>query len=759
MAGGANIRNENANAAYTLNFSAANFNVTAGLSTPNTTRTLTFGGINTGNNTVAGIIINNNASAAIAVAKADAGTWILSGANLYTGGTTISGGTLQFAKINAMPATGTVTVGSGTTLAVNAGGTGEFTSATSGNGSIGGLLSGVGGQGTSVIYTGNVSLGIDTANASGGTMTYAGNMVNVGTTLALRKLGANTLVLDGNNTYTGSTTVSEGTLQLGNGGTTGLLSTSSSIINNGTLAFNRSSAVTQGTHFGLISGTGAVTTIGTGTLTLGGDNTYSGTTTVATGGRLDVAVSANALGSTAAGTIVNSGGQLRLQNVTIGAEALTISGTGQGGTGGAIRGGSGSSTYGGKVTLAANATVFTGDPAVLTFDVASGDAFDLGSNTLTFDGAGTHQVNDGIAGTGGLIKTGSGLLAVSGTSSYNGTTTVSNGTLRAGAAAGGRAFGNLSAVTLAASPANNTALDLNNFNQTIGSLAGGTTGGITSGVVLGSGTLTTGGDNTSTSFAGVISGTGGLTKTGSGTMTLAAANNYSGATAVNNGLLKILSGGSISSSSTTVNNGGALDVGGTAGSVQVNSGGLLKGSGSAGAVTLQSGSLLNPGNSPGTLTAASAIISGGSTYNWEISGLTGTAGTTWDLFSVGGLLNMSGVTSANKWNLVVTGDSGFAGWTDTNSYSYVFAQAASVSGFSSTVGTDVTSLFNITTSGIASNPNASFNVNGDFKVVVGSSNGSTTLNLMAVPEPSTGSMLGLGLAGLVATRLLRRKSS
>ena len=217
MAGGANIRNENANAAYTLTFSATNFNQTAG-GLVNTLRTLTFGGINTGNNTVAGIITNNNASAAIAVAKADAGTWILSGANLYTGGTTISGGTLQFAKTNAMPATGTVTVGTGTTLAVNAGGTGEFTSATSGNGSIGGLLSGVGGQGTSVIYTGNVSLGIDTANAAGGTMTYAGSITNVGTTLALRKLGANTLVLDGNNTYSGNTTVSGGALQLATNG-------------------------------------------------------------------------------------------------------------------------------------------------------------------------------------------------------------------------------------------------------------------------------------------------------------------------------------------------------------------------------------------------------------------------------------------------------------------------------------------------------------------------------------------------------------
>jgi fibronectin-binding autotransporter adhesin len=261
-------------------------------------------------------------------------------------------------------------------------------------------------------------------------------------------------------------------------------------------------------------------------------------------------------------------------------------------------------------------------------------------------------------------------------------------------------------------------------------------------------------------FSGLISGNGGITKSGAGTVILTGANNYSGATAVNAGLLKILSGGAISSS-TTVNNGGTFDVGGTAGSVQVNNGGLLKGSGSVGAFTLASGGTLTPGNSPGTLTAASAIVLGGSTYNWEIKALTGTAGTTWDLFSVGGLLDMSGVTSANKWNLVVTGDSGFAGWTDTSSYSYVFAQAASVTGFSSTVGTDVTSLFNITTApGITSKPNSSFNPNGDFKVVVGSANGGTitTLNLMAVPEPSSGSMLLAGIGSLIVLRRFRKKA-
>jgi hypothetical protein len=185
---------------------------------------------------------------------------------------------------------------------------------------------------------------------------------------------------------------------------------------------------------------------------------------------------------------------------------------------------------------------------------------------------------------------------------------------------------------------------------------------------------------------------------------------------------------------------------------------------------LNSGGLLKPGNSPGTLTATSATVLGNSTYNWEISALTGTAGTNWDLLNVTTLLDMSAITGtgANKWNLVVTADTGFAGWTDnTRSYSYVFAQAATLSlasGFSTDADTDVTSLFNITTSGFTSPslplPNASYNSSGDFKVLVGrGDNNVITLNLMAVPEPSTGSMLGLGLAGLVATRLLRRKIS
>ena len=552
---------------------------------------------------------------------------LLVGGNGAASGTlNLNGGTLSVANNFSVNSNGTLNLNNGGSLpAVNIGLGG------------GGMLNFNGG-------TGNASLNIFAGGGAGATVELNGKTLGVDTWANLIASGTGAVLK--NSSATAASIAAGNTIWIWDGG------------QNLTIDANAGALVigSRITSSGQTTQTGIIKT-GGGTLTLASEqNDYTGVTTI-THGVVRISAS-NALGSTDGGTVVESGAQLRLFKNAAGAssfgngEALTISGNGGSATGALRSGVTGEiNTYQGKVTLAANATINAGGGTGLILDVASGDGVNLGSNTLTFVGAGTHAVNDGIVGTGGLIKE------------------------------------------------------------------------------------------------------------GAGTTTLAAANAYSGTTTVNLGTLKVASGGSISSSSTTVNTGGTFDVGGTAGSVQVNSGGLLKGSGSVGAFTLASGGTLTPGNSPGTLTAASAIILGGSTYNWEISALTGTAGTTWDLFNVGGLLDMSGVTDSNKWNLVVTGDSGFAGWTDTSSYSYVFAQAASVSGFSSTVGTDVTSLFNITTSGIASKPNASFNVNGDFKVVVGSANGFTTLNLMAVPEPSTGSMLGLGLAGLVATRLLRRKNS
>jgi outer membrane autotransporter protein len=94
----------------------------------------------------------------------------------------------------------------------------------------------------------------------------------------LTKAGSGTLVLTEANTYTGGTTIAEGTLQLGNGGTSG--SIVGDVLDNGMLKVNRSDAFTLD---GVISGSGALNQVGTSTTVLTGSNTYTGGTTIAAG--------------------------------------------------------------------------------------------------------------------------------------------------------------------------------------------------------------------------------------------------------------------------------------------------------------------------------------------------------------------------------------------------------------------------------------------------------------------------------------------
>ena len=279
---------------------------------------------------------------------------------------------------------------------------------------------------------------------------------------------------------------------------------------------------------GTVTGTGAFTKIGTGTLVLSGTNNYGGATNV-DAGTLQ-AGSANVFNSVSDFSVA-SGATLDLNNLN-----QTI----------------GSLAGAGIVTLG-SATLTTG-----------GD-----NNSTTFSGT--------MTGTGGLTKTGGGTFTLSGSTSYGGATTISNGTLQAGAS---NAFSPSSAFNVASVGT----LAFNNFSQTIGSLAG------SGGVSLGTGTLTTGGDNSSTTYSGNISGTGGLTKNGTGNFNLSGINGYSGPTTINGGTLSV--NGSIASSSTTVNAGGALGGTGIVGSVFVNGGTLAPGN-SIGTITVQGNLIFN----------------------------------------------------------------------------------------------------------------------------------------------------------------------
>ncbi len=335
--------------------------------------------------------------------------------------------------------------------------------------------------------------------------TYAGAVSGSGT---LSKIGTNTLTLTGANTYTGGTTISAGTLRIGNGATGSI---AGDIVNNSALIFNRTGTLS---YDGVISGSGSVTKSGTGTLTLTGNNTYTGVTTVSTAGSTLQAGVANAFSSASAHTVA-SGAFLDLFgfNQTIGSLAGA-----------------------GRVTnaAAAAATLTTG-----------------GNDTsTTFSGV----IQDGV-GVTGLTKVGAGTFTLSGANTYTGATTVSAGTLQAGAT---NAFAQSSAFTVASG----ATLGLNNFNQTIGSLAGA--GTVTNGGAA-TRTLTTGGDNTSTTFSGVIQngavGLTNLTKVGAGTFTLSGANTYTGVTTVSAGTLQAGATNAFAQSSAhTVASGAFLDL-------------------------------------------------------------------------------------------------------------------------------------------------------------------------------------------------------
>jgi autotransporter-associated beta strand protein len=225
---------------------------------------------------------------------------------------------------------------------------------------------------------------------------------------------------------------------------------------------------------GVISGTGNVIVSGHGTFLINTAQTYS-TETIINQGTFE-AGAANVFSANSA-VILSTGGTLNLgnSNQTI----ASLSGTG------------------GQVILSTSSS----SPATLT----------VGGNNTSTAYAGT------IFGFGGLSKVGTGTLTLSGSSTYTGATTISAGTLAGGAL-------NSLSPNSAFSIANGATLDISAASQIVGSLAGVAGSNVT----LGTQTLTTGGDNTSTTFSGLISGQGSLVKNGAGTFTILGTNTYSG---------------------------------------------------------------------------------------------------------------------------------------------------------------------------------------------------------------------------------------
>ena len=179
-----------------------------------------------------------------ALTKLGAGTLVLAGSNSYSGGTNFNAGVVSISA-NDNLGTGPLTFNGGT---LQSSGPVDL--------AMGGTINAPGGT-------------IDTLP---GMLTVAGDLTGAG---ALTKTGVGTLVLTGTNTYSGGTTISDGTLILGNGGSTG--SITGNVVNNGQLFFDRSN---EYVFDGVISGSGSVAQLGSGTTILTGTNTYAGDTDV-----------------------------------------------------------------------------------------------------------------------------------------------------------------------------------------------------------------------------------------------------------------------------------------------------------------------------------------------------------------------------------------------------------------------------------------------------------------------------------------------
>lgn len=298
------------------------------------------------------------------------------------------------------------------------------------------------------------------------------------------------------------------------------------------------------------------------------------------------------------GTITGPASGLLLDNdFVLGAGGLTLAGNNDILLDGTISGSGGLTVAGPAVVVMNGANTYTG----LT-TIQSGSALDTGTQSvrgdilnngyLMFrqDTNGTYAGD--ISGAGGLGKSGTGTVTLTGANSTGTSVSIMAGTLAIGTG------GSLSAPAVSLSMG--STLDLSAAgNQTLGALQGN------GAVQLGASTLTLG-SNASYSFSGIISGAGSLIKTGTGTQTLSGANTFGGSVAISGGTLALGAGGNLApAAGVTVNAGGTLDL--SAGGNRAL--GLLSGSGTValGANTLT----LQTGNFAGTISGTGGLDKAG----------------------------------------------------------------------------------------------------------------------------------------------------
>lgn len=497
------------------------------------------------------------------------------------------------------------------------------------------------------------------------------------------------------------------------------------LANNSVITF-RQSAGTAAVN-GTIFGSGGLLKDNVGMTTLGGNNTYNGSTSVNLG-TLQVT---GTLGGTAGitnsdtGNIVfgGSGSNATLQFNTFGnlGVASQIRFRNTGGTAGS--GGRLEYNGTGNETLANSKTIFSDSAIGMRIASNSGlgsltvnSTFSQTDRSLYLEGTGTgnNTLASVFAGAGTLNKREAGTWLLTNTNSYSGGTVITGGTLRvnalSGIGTGALTVQSGSTFRYEGSGAESTSRDLN-MNS----------GAATVEVVNAAASL----DFTS------VGGTrnGAFTKSGAGAMTVAG--NFSGGASISvtGGSLRLTGSGNNHSGTTTVSNGGALVIDGThtgGGLYSINDNSKLKGVGSIGAdVNIGSNATLLPGNSIGTLTVNGNLTLGG-TYEWEVQSGTSNA----DLVNVAGNLNLSG----SNLNLVELG-------------TIQGGQKFTLFGYTGTLAGTFANMGSYAAQWTINYADGSAGLNGG--------SGSQFVTLTAVPEPTA----LLLVAGAVGIGLVRRRRS
>jgi autotransporter-associated beta strand protein len=541
------------------------------------------------------IVIGGPISGVGSITKQGSNALTLSGCNTYSGGTTLSAGQLNINSTTAL-GTGTLTI-TGGTLDNTSG-----SSITLSNNNAQNWNSDFSFAGTNDLNLGTGAVAMDasrTVTISNGNLTVGG--VIAGSGFGLTKSGSGTLTLNGNNTYSGGTTINAGAVVIGHAG--GLATSGNVTFTGGGLQYgngittdissrikNSTSAILLNTNgndlifSGVVDSTNAGGLIknGSGTLTLTAANTYTGETTV-NAGTLQIGNRTNTTAAVA-GTITLSGGNLTYDfnnsnfavngAITLTAESSitklnaayqynfsggTLNGGGQtlniysdtsGGTKGGIYFNQTAGTSLGQVNILNGYVGQSGTGGLplrnAAIDVSSGAQFQTYSsptinNNITLNGGAGPDNNGALYNSGGGAATYSGTISLASSSNSSIGTAGGNITI-SGQVTGSGSLTKIGANTLALS--NSTTNYTGTTTVSAGTLA--ISNNMTIGAITGSGnlslgtgyTLTTNSSSDST-YSGLIIGSGSLTKSGTSTLSIPMASTYTGATTVNGGTLRI----------------------------------------------------------------------------------------------------------------------------------------------------------------------------------------------------------------------------